>query len=76
MDVVLIMFIRKKTNEGRILATSIKPCHVCPEMQAEEIGLLSLLKRNHLSILLGMNQLSSFMAADISMMAQLRQRVL
>lgn len=69
MDVVLITFIRKKTDEGRILVT-------CPEMQAEKIGLLSLLKRNHLSILLGMNQLSSFMAADISMMAQLRQRVL
>lgn len=36
----------------------------------------SVLKRNHLSIILGMNQPSSFVSAGISMMARLRQSML
>lgn len=40
VNAVLIMFIMKNIAGGRIFASSIKPCHVCPEMQAEEIGLL------------------------------------
>lgn len=41
VDAVRITFTIKNIAGGKILARCIKPCHMCPEMQAEEIGLLS-----------------------------------